>query len=75
MSITGKYKGAAHSVYNLRYNLLKQIPIVFHNGWNYDYHFIITGTVKEFKIKFSCLRKGTKKYITFSVHIENKAKN
>ena len=37
----GKYRGAAHSIYNLKYIIPKEIPVVFHNGLNYDYHFII----------------------------------
>ena len=38
---TGKYRGAAHNICNLRYKVPKEIPIVFHNGSTYDYHFII----------------------------------
>ena len=38
---TGKYRDALHSICNLRINLPNQIPVVFHNGSNYDYHFII----------------------------------
>ena len=39
---TGKYRGAAHNICNLRYKIPKEIPIVFHNGSHtYDYHFII----------------------------------
>ena len=38
---TGEYRGAAHIICNLKYNVPKNIPIVFHNGSNYDYHFII----------------------------------
>ena len=40
---TGKYGGAAHNICNLRYKVLKKIPIVFRNGSTYDYHFIIKG--------------------------------
>ena len=29
---TGKYRGAAHNICNLRYKAPKEIPIVFHNG-------------------------------------------
>ena len=35
---TGEYRGAAHSICNLKYSIPKNIPIVFHNGSNYDYH-------------------------------------
>ena len=38
---TGQYRGAAHSICNLRYQIPKEIPVVFHNGSTYDYHFII----------------------------------
>ena len=26
----------------LKYSVPKKLPIVFHNGYNYDYHFIIS---------------------------------
>ena len=36
----GKYS-AAHTICNLTYSVPKEITIVFHNGSNYDHHFII----------------------------------
>ena len=36
---TGKYRGAAHNICNLRYKVPKEIPVVFHNGSTYDYHY------------------------------------
>ena len=36
---TGKYIGAAHSFCNLLYKIPREIPVVFHNGSTYDYHF------------------------------------
>ena len=38
---TGKYRSASHNICNLRYKIPKEIPVVFHNGFQYDYHFII----------------------------------
>ena len=38
---TGEYRSAVHSICNLKYSAPKNIPIAFHNGSNYDYHFII----------------------------------
>ena len=38
---TREYRGAAHSICNLKYSVPKIIPIFFRNGSNYDYHFII----------------------------------
>ena len=46
---TGKYRGAAHDICSLRYKIPKEIPVVFHNGSTYDYHFIIKELAKEFK--------------------------
>ena len=43
---TGKYRGASHNICNLRYKVSKEIPVVFHNGFTYDYHFIIKELVK-----------------------------
>ena len=47
-----------------------KIPNVFHNGSNYDYHFIIEELAEEFKRQFTCLGENTKKYIIFRVRIE-----
>ena len=71
----GKYRGAAHNICNLRYKVPKEIPIVFHNGSTYDYHFIIKELVKEFNGNFECLGENTEKYITFSVSIKKKIGN
>ena len=72
---TGKYTGAAHNICNLRYKVPKEIPIVFHNGSIYDYHFIIKELVKEFEGNFECLGENAEKYITFSVPIKKKIEN
>ena len=45
----GKYRGAAHSICNLKIN-----------GSNYDYHFIIKEYENEFEGQFKC--RNTKKY-------------
>ena len=70
MSLYGEYGSAAHSICNLKYSVPKNIPVVFHNGSNYDYHFIIKELVDEFKKQFTCLGENTEKYITFTVPIE-----
>ena len=44
---TGKYRGAAHNTCNLRYKILQNIPVIFHNGSTYDYHFIIKELANE----------------------------
>ena len=65
---TGKYRGGAHSICNLKYIVPKKI--IVHNGSNYDYHFIIKELGEEFKKQFTCLGENTEKYITFTVPIE-----
>ena len=72
---TGKYRGAAHNICNLRYKIPKEIPVVFHNGSTYDYHFIIKELAKEFEGNFECLGENTEKYITFSMPIRKKIEN
>ena len=39
----------------MRYNTPKEISVVFHNGSNYDYHFMIKELVEEFEGQFECL--------------------
>ena len=47
-----EHRGAAHSICTLKYNVSKKIPIDFHNGYNYDYHFIIT-EIADVKKRFT----------------------
>ena len=75
MSLYRKNRGAAHNIRNLRYKIPKEIPVVFHNGSTYYYHFIIKELVKEFDGDFECLGENTEKYITFSVPIKKKIEN
>ena len=64
---TGKYRGAAHSKCNLNYKIVKEIPVLFHHGSIYDYHFIITYLARKFEGNFECLAENTVKYISFTV--------
>ena len=72
---TGKYRWAPHGICNLRYISPKKIPVIFHNGSTYDYHFIINELANEFGGQFECLGENTEKYITFSVKIKEKLDN
>ena len=47
-----------------------EIPVVFHNGSNFDYHFIIKELAKEFQGEFECLPGNTEKCKTFSLPIQ-----
>ena len=64
---TGKYRGAAYSKCNLNYKIVKEVPVLFHNGSVYDYDFIIKYLAREFKGNSECLGENTEKYISFTV--------
>ena len=67
----GKYRGDRYSICNLRYSITEEVPVIFHNGSNNDYCFVI----KQLGEEFDCLGKNKEKYITFSVRIKkNKLK-
>ena len=51
---TGKFREAAHSNFNLKYNVPKNIPIEIHNA-GYDIHFIANQLAEEFKSEFDCI--------------------
>ena len=67
---TNKYRDEAHTICNLRFNVPNEIFVVFHNGSNYDYHFIIKELANELVEQFQCLGENTENYKTFSVPLE-----
>ena len=71
---TGKYRGAAHSKYNLQYKVPREIPVVFHNGYKYDYSFIINEISKATDY-IQCLGQDAKKYVTFKVPLKKEIKD
>ena len=46
---------------NLKYSIPKNIPVVFHDGLNYDYQFIIKELAKEFDGGLHCLGENAGK--------------
>ena len=64
---TGIYRGAAHSICNLRYSTQRDIPVVIHNGSNYDFHLIIKELAKEFREEIHCIPedKKNRKHLAF----------
>ena len=76
---TGKYRGAVHSDFNLKFNVPNEIPVVFNNDHdhhfqNYDHHFIMKKLANEFEEEFERLRKK-EKCKTFSVPIKKEITN
>ena len=72
---TEKFREAAHSTCNLNYKVPQEIPVRIHNGWRYDYHFLIKDLAEEFKGQFVCFAENMEKYITFSVLIKREYDN
>ena len=69
---TGKYRGGARSICNLKFIVPNEISVVFYSpcSSNYDYHFIIRKLANKFEGKFECLGENIETYKTFSVSIE-----
>ena len=67
---TGKYKAAAHSICNSRHKRTYEIPVVYRNVSNYDYHFTIKQLVEEFEEQLKYPGESPNNQITFSVPIE-----
>ncbi|XP_065219712.1 uncharacterized protein LOC135845175 [Planococcus citri] len=63
--ITGEYRGAAHSLCNLNYNVPSFIPVLFHNFSGYDSHLLVkefAGTTDNLKL----IPNNEESYISFS---------
>ena len=67
---TEKYRGAAHSNCNSKFNVPNEVPVVFHNGSNYDYHFIIEELANKSEGKFRNPGESKEKYEHFSVPVK-----
>ena len=67
---TGKFRDKALNICNLRYKIQREIPVVLHNGSNYDNHFINTKLSEKFKGNLDCLGENMEKYITFSAPLK-----
>ena len=66
----GKYRDTAHSICDLKINMPNKISVLFHNGSNYDYLFIIKKLANEFEGKSECLGENTETYTNFFVPIK-----
>ena len=50
------------SICNLKYSVYKRISTVFHNGSNYDDHFIIKEIAEVLEKQFTCLEENIENY-------------
>ena len=67
--ITGRFRGAAHNVCNLKLRLNPKtttIPVVFHNLQGYDSHLLMQA-ISKMEGRVSCIPNNTEKYISFSL--------
>ena len=65
--MTGEFLGAAHQTCNLLRIDTEEIPIFFHNGTRYDFHFIIAQLDARFE-KISVLAKNSEQFRSISLN-------
>ena len=68
---TGRYRGPAHNICNLKYRKPESVSVFFHNLSGYDSHLFIKklGSPDE-KENIDCIPNNEEKYITFSKTIK-----
>ena len=66
--LTGKHRGAAHSICNLKYRLPKFFPVIFHNLSGYDSHLFVKNLGKS-EGKIDCIPCNEERYISFTKQI------
>ena len=67
---TGKYRATAQCICNLKFNVTNEIPAVFNNGPNYDYHVIIKELADQFEGQFEYLEENKEKQKIISIPIK-----
>ena len=63
--LTGKFRGAAHRQCNIKYQIPKFVPVIFHNLSGYDAHLFIEQLGKT-EGSINCIPNNEEKYISFS---------
>ena len=66
--LTGKIRGAAHEVCNLKYRVPKFFPVVLHNLSGYDRHIFIK-TFGNSEGNISCIPNNVENYISFTKQV------
>ncbi|XP_072023229.1 uncharacterized protein [Amphiura filiformis] len=65
---TGKFRGAAHNICNMKYRKPKFFPVIFHNLAGYDAHLFIKNLGKT-EGEIDCIPSNEEKYISFTKKI------
>jgi len=63
--LSGKFRGAAHDICNLKYRVPKFYPVVFHNLSGYDTHLFIKKLHGNNGERINCIPTNEEKYISF----------
>ena len=66
--LSGKFRGAAHEVCNLKCKIPTFFPVVFHNFSGYDSHLFIK-TLGNSEGDISCIQKNEDNYISFTKQV------
>ena len=66
--LSGKFRGAAHEVCNIKYKVPTFFPVVFHNLSGYDSHLFIK-TLGNSEGDISCIPNDEKNFISFTKQI------
>ena len=66
---TGKYRGPAHSLCNLRYKIPSYIPVIFHNLSGCDAHLFIK-ELGNHSNDVGLIAKNKEDYITFQLTLQ-----
>ena len=66
--LTGKFRGAAHEICNLKYKVPKFFPVIFHNLSGYDSHLFIK-TLGSSEGDISCIQNNEEYYISFTKQV------
>ena len=66
--VSGKIRGAAHEICNLKYKVPKFSPVVFHNLSGYDRHLFIK-TLGNSEGDISCIPNNEENYISFTKQV------
>ena len=66
--LSGKFRGAAHEVCNLKCKVPTFFPNVYHNLSGYESHLFIK-TLGNSKVDISCIQNNEENYISFTKHV------